>query len=165
MNGGSVVSGTSLGTLGGTKIVATGDYNGDGTSDIVTQSATGALTEFSVVNNLLVAGYSLGNPGTAWHAVTPELPGGIITSTTVGLAARPEFATTDAVAAPASSGLVPTDDALQALAAAGPGPAPMDSPATLVWDPAPASADAGAGLSPDDPATMVAPVTVESRPV
>jgi hypothetical protein len=114
MNGGSISNETSLGTLGGSEVVATGDYNGDGTSDILLQNPNGALTEFTITNDTLTAGYSLGNPGIAWQAVTPELPGTVINASALGLSAAPDtfLAAAAAPAAPTS----PADSLAQAVA-------------------------------------------------
>ena len=172
MNGGQVVGRhRARHAWAARQVVATGDYNGDGTSDVLTQSTTGALVEFTVVDDGISGGYYLGNPGTAWHAVTPELPGGVISTATVSLAnmprsflaatpspaAAPDALTPDALTPDASTPDASTPAAADLARAAATPPSPVA--ASAPFDPTPTAPASGAavGLTPDQPAYIPLP--------
>ncbi len=140
MNGGTVTAGTALGTLGNTKVVASGDFNGDGTSDIVTQASNGALTLFTIVNDAVTGGFTLGNPGLSWHLIDPALPGSLPTASMA--APPPQFITASTTAPPGNSPATAAD----ALAAA------VQSQATAAPpDPAALAAPPPCAPTPDTP--------------
>ncbi len=150
MNGGTVTAGTSLGTLGNTKVVASGDYNGDGTSDIVTQASNGALTLFTVVNDAVTGGFTLGNPGLSWHLIDPALPGSL--PGTSQAAPAPGFVT---ASSPASDATLPTAE--DALAAAAQSDAAPPDPAGAAPAASPPEPPATPAATLDDPAASAMP--------
>ncbi len=160
MNGGTVTAGTSLGTLGNTKVVASGDYNGDGTSDIVTQASNGALTLFTVVNDAVTAGFTLGNPGLSWHLIDPTLPGALPAISQA--APPPGFITTSSVAPDAT--LPTADDALAAAAQSGAAPPDPATPMAATVTPGPATPQS-AGVIPSDPAAAMPAFTTDPASV
>ena len=50
----------------GTRI-GTGDYNGDGHSDILFQNSSGEVAVWEVSGNTVIGGGSIGSPGPTWH--------------------------------------------------------------------------------------------------
>ena len=72
MNGTSVVSTTTLANPGATwQAIGTGDYNGDGKSDILFQNAvTGTPMVWTMNGTSVTASATLPNPGILAHANT-----------------------------------------------------------------------------------------------
>ena len=50
-------------------MIATGDFYGDGHSDILWQNDSGEVDIWEMNGTSVIASASLGNPGPSWHAV------------------------------------------------------------------------------------------------
>jgi len=70
MNGTNVVGGGSLGNPGPSgHVIGTGDYYGNGYSDIVFQNTSGEVCIWEMNGTTVIGGGSLGNPGPSWHPI------------------------------------------------------------------------------------------------
>ena len=49
--------------------VGTGDFNGDGLSDILWQNSSGEVVIWEMNGTNVIGSGSLGNPGPSWHAI------------------------------------------------------------------------------------------------
>ena len=68
MNGTSLLSNTTAGwTAQGWDIADIGDYNHDGHSDLLLRSTTGALAEWQMDGDHVVASQGIGSVSTDWH--------------------------------------------------------------------------------------------------
>ena len=65
---GIAVAGAQVGYAPGYSIIGTGDFNGDGTSDILLQSGS-SIVDWMVQNNVAVAGNLLGSGLVGWSVV------------------------------------------------------------------------------------------------
>jgi hypothetical protein len=74
MDGSTRTGHGTVGTLAADhEVVAIGDYNGDGKSDILIQTVgSGHLTEWLMDGTTRLTGGGIlgGNPGSSWHVVT-----------------------------------------------------------------------------------------------
>jgi hypothetical protein len=48
-------------------VIGTGDYNGDGKSDILFQNSSGEVAIWELNGATVIASASLANPGPTWH--------------------------------------------------------------------------------------------------
>ena len=71
MNGTNVIGGALVGPNPGPSwhIIATGDFNGDGYSDILWQDTSGEVAIWEMNGTSVIGGGRLGNPGPSWHAI------------------------------------------------------------------------------------------------
>jgi putative lipase involved disintegration of autophagic bodies len=70
MNGTNVIGSGDLGDPGPTwHAIGTGDFNGDGRSDILFQNDSGEIVIWEMNGTSVIGTVSLGNPGPSWHAV------------------------------------------------------------------------------------------------
>jgi hypothetical protein len=72
MNGTSLIGGGVVSTNPGPSwhAIGTGDYNGDGHSDILWQSASGQAAIWEMNGNTLIGGGAVSpNPGSGWRVV------------------------------------------------------------------------------------------------
>ena len=70
MNGTNVVGGGSLGNPGPSgHVIGTGDYYGNGYSDIAFQNTSGEVCIWEMNGTTVIGGGSLGNPGPSWHPI------------------------------------------------------------------------------------------------
>ena len=68
MNGTAVIGGGSLGNPGQSwHAVGTGDFYGNGLSDIRWQNDSGEVAIWDMNGTTVIGGDSLGNPGPSWH--------------------------------------------------------------------------------------------------
>jgi Carboxypeptidase regulatory-like domain/Putative Ig domain/FG-GAP-like repeat/Ig-like domain CHU_C associated len=72
MNGFTITSGALIGTPGSAwRVAATGDFNGDGRTDVILQNnTTGEIAEWQMNGNVLVAGAVIASLGTNWQVAT-----------------------------------------------------------------------------------------------
>jgi hypothetical protein len=69
LNGASVIGGGSIANPGPSwHAVGTGDYNGDGRSDILWQNSSGDVAVWEMNGTAVIGGAVLGSPGPTWHA-------------------------------------------------------------------------------------------------
>jgi serralysin len=69
INGIDINASASLGNPGPSwHVKGTGDFNGDGFSDILWQNSSGAVAIWEMNGTNVIASASIGNPGPAWHA-------------------------------------------------------------------------------------------------
>jgi FG-GAP-like repeat len=69
-NNNTVISGGSLGNPGPSwHALGTGDFNGDGRSDILLQNDSGEVAIWELNGTSVIGGGSIANPGPSWHAV------------------------------------------------------------------------------------------------
>jgi hypothetical protein len=70
LNGGQVIGAGGVGALGNDWHIAdTGDYNGDGNSDILWRNDNGATGIWELNGSQVIGAVSLGNAGSDWHVV------------------------------------------------------------------------------------------------
>ena len=70
MNGTTLIGGGGLANPGPTwHIKATGDFNGDGKSDILWQNDDGTPAIWEMSGTTLIGGAGLANPGPTWHTI------------------------------------------------------------------------------------------------
>ena len=75
LNGPNMIGGGSVG--GGSlvhpgphwHVIGTGDFNGDGNSDVLWQNDSGEIVIWELNGTRVIAAASLGNPGPSWHAI------------------------------------------------------------------------------------------------
>ena len=72
MNGDHVIGSASLGNPGPSwHVKGTGDFNGDGFSDILWQNDSGEAAIWEMNGATVIGAASLGNPGPDWHILGP----------------------------------------------------------------------------------------------
>jgi hypothetical protein len=70
MNGANVIGGGIIGNPGPDwRICGTGDYNGDGRSDILWQNSTGDVAVWEMNGTTVISAVILASPGSTWHAL------------------------------------------------------------------------------------------------
>ena len=70
LNGANVIGSGSLGNPGPSwHAIGSGDFNGDGRSDILWQNSSGEIVIWELNGASVIASAGLGNPGPSWHAV------------------------------------------------------------------------------------------------
>src|SRR5207237_448337 len=70
MNGTAKIGGGSLGNPGPSwHVKGSGDFNGDGFSDVLFQNDSGEVYVWQLDGTSKIGGGSLGNPGADWHAL------------------------------------------------------------------------------------------------
>jgi len=70
MNGIKMIGSASPGTPeAGWHVIGSGDFNGDGYSDILLQNTSGELWIWEMNGTKVIGGGSPGNPGSSWHAI------------------------------------------------------------------------------------------------
>ena len=70
MNGTNIIASASLGNPGPTwHAVGTGDFNGDGHSDILWQNDDGTVAIWELNGTSVIGTAIVGNPGPSWHVV------------------------------------------------------------------------------------------------
>jgi hypothetical protein len=70
MSGTIVIGGASLGNPGlSWHAIGTGDYYGNGHSDILWQNTSGEVYIWEINGTSVIGGASLGNPGSSWHPI------------------------------------------------------------------------------------------------
>ena len=70
MNGTSVIGNAALSNPGSAwHLICTGDFNGDGKSDLLWQSSDGTPAIWEMNGTSVIGGAALSNPGSAWHLI------------------------------------------------------------------------------------------------
>jgi serralysin len=70
MNGMSIIDGGVLTNPGASwRLVGTGDFNGDGKSDLLWQNSDGTPAIWEMNGTSVIGGGGPGNPGSAWHLI------------------------------------------------------------------------------------------------
>ena len=70
MNGTSVIGNAALSNPGSSwHLIGTGDFNGDGKSDLLWQSTDGTPAIWEMHGTSVIGGATLSNPGSVWHLI------------------------------------------------------------------------------------------------